>query len=129
MRNASTIRSTVRGLTRVQGVWTGGGAAASCTKAAADHNDGILGVAYNVATGKYKVAFSDVGQQIVFADCKVCGLTGVPPVTANVLRGTYDRAAKTVEVEFYDLAGALIDLLVTDKVLCVFEMSNFAPDT
>lgn len=129
MRQAYPIRSTVSGITRLQGVWTGGGAAADCTKEDEDHNEGIAAIEYNAATGKYLVTFNDVGQQLVYASCEVAGATTEPPVKANVLRGTYDRAEKTVEVEFYKHDGSLIDLLTTDKVMCVFEMSSYAPDT
>lgn len=128
MRNAFPKRTTVPGLTQVQGVWTGGGAAANCSKAAADHNEGIASIAYNAATGLYLVTFTDVGQQLVYASCEVAGLTTVAPVKASVIRGSYSRSAKTCQVEFYDHAGALIDLLTTDKVMCKFEFSNFAPD-
>ena len=128
MRQAYPIRSTAGGLTRMQGVWTGGGAAANCSRAAADHNKGISSVAYNGATGKYLVTFTDVGQQIVYADAQVSGLTGVAKVVCNVLRGSYDRTAKTVQVEFWKHDGSLIDLLTTDKVMFVFETAQNAPD-
>ena len=125
--NASAVRSTIPGVHKVQGVWTGGGAAANCTHAAADWSKGIASLNYNAATGKYKITFTDVGQQIVGHNIRVCGLTGVDQVTVNLLRGTFSSTAKTVEVEFSDLAGTLLDLLTTDKVLVDVDFVRMAP--
>lgn len=125
--NASEVRSTLPGVHKVQGVWTGGGAAADCSHAAADWSRGVASIAYNGATGKYLITFTDVGQQIVGHNIRVCGLTTVATVTANLLRGSFDSAAKTVQVEFYDLGGSLIDLLTTDKVLVDVEFVRAAP--
>jgi hypothetical protein len=125
--NASCVRSTIPGVHKVQGVWTGGGAATSCTHVATDWSRGIASLAYNAATGKYLLTFTDGGQQIVGHNIRVCGLTGVDPVTVNLLRGTYSTSAKTVQVEFSDLSGALIDLLATDKVLIDVDFTRAAP--
>ncbi len=125
--NASVVRSTIPGVHKVQGVWTGGGAAADCTHDADDWSRGVASLAYNSATGKYLLTFTDGGQQIVGHNIRVCGLTGVDPVAVNLLIGSYDSAEKTVEVEFSDLAGGLLDLLTTDKVLVDVDFVRAAP--
>jgi hypothetical protein len=91
-------------------------------------SDGITGLTYNAATGLYLLGFTDVGQQIVQTDINVCGLTTVAPVKAKIIRGSLDAAAKTVEVEFYNSAGSLIDLLTTDKVMITVEMTTIGPN-
>lgn len=125
--NAFPIRSTIPDTVKVQGVWTGGGAGQDCTHVAADWNRGVASVVYNSATGKYLMTFMDVGQQIVGHNIRVCGLTGVDPVVVNLLIGTFSTSAKTVEVEFSDLAGTLIDLLTTDKLLVDVEFAKNGP--
>lgn len=125
--NSTPVTSTLPGVQKVQGVWTGGGAGTSCTHAAADWSRGIASLAYNAAAGKYLLTFTDCGQQIVGHNIRVCGLTGVDPVTVNLLRGTFSSSAKTVQVEFSDLGGTLIDLLTTDKVLVEVDFVRYAP--
>lgn len=131
MRNAYPKRCSLPGVTVVQGVWTGGGAGAACTKAAADHSEGIASVAYNSATGKYLVTFTDVGQQIVGGSVEVYRRTSDEPMVGNLVRGGYSRSAKTVEFTVHEMLDAtcnLTDLLTTDQVCITVEFSNFAPD-
>lgn len=125
--NATEVRSTLPGVHKVQGVWTGGGAAQNCTHVAADWSRGVASLDYNGATGKYLLTFTDVGQQIVGHNIRVCGQTGEDPVEVNLLRGTFSTTTKSVEVEFSDLTGALLDLLSTDKVLIDVDFVRFAP--
>ncbi len=125
--NATPVRSTIPGVYKVQGVWTGGGAATDCTHAAADWSKGITSVTYNSATGKYLITFTDVGQQIVGHNIRVCGATTVDPVAVQLIRGSLSTSAKTVQVEFSDLAGGLLDLLSTDKLLIEVDFVNSAP--
>ncbi len=122
--NAFPVRSTVPDVVRVQGTWTGGGAAADCTHTATDWNRGIASFVYNGATGKYKITFQDCGQQIVDYSLKVEGATGVDPVHGQVIAGTFSASAKTVEVEF---GATLIDLLTTNKIHVTFEFAKNAP--
>lgn len=122
--NAFPVRSTVPDTVRVQGTWTGGGAAADCTVTAGDWNRGIESFKYNSATGKYKITFRDCGQQIIDYSLKVEGDTGVDPVHASVIAGTFSSSAKTVEVEF---GATLIDLLTTNKIHVTFEFAKNAP--
>jgi hypothetical protein len=111
-------------------VWTGGGAAADCTNASGDLSKGIASLKYHAATGIYTLTFTDVGQQIVGDNIKVCGLTTVRPVLAKIIRGSFSRSAKTVDVEFYTCdTGALIDLLTTDKVMISVDMATVGPDS
>ncbi len=122
--NAFPVRSTIPDLIEVAGVWTGGGAAADCTHAAADWNRGIASVAYNAATGKYLVTFVDCGQQIVKYSIQVEGDTGVDPVVGMVVAGSYSQSAKTVALEF---GATLIDLLTTNKLHLSFTFAKNGP--
>lgn len=114
----------------VGGVWTGGGAAASCTQSSADWNRGIASVAYNAATGKYLVTFTDCGEQILpGSKVEVCRAAAAAPLLANIVRGSYDASAKTVEIEVWDVdsTAALTDLAATDKLLLSFHFSVNKP--
>jgi hypothetical protein len=126
--NAFPVRSTSPDTVKVQGVWTGGGAAADCTHDAADHSHGIASVKYDSATGKYKITFVDVGQQIVGGDIKVCraAASGAHLVT-NIVRSTLSTSEKTVEFEVSDLSNTLTDLLTTDKILVNVEFAKNGP--
>ncbi len=121
--NAFPVRSTVPDTVKVQGTWTGGGAAASCTHDPLDWNRGIASVVYT-ATGKYTVTFVDCGQQIVDYSIQVEGGTGVDPVVGQVIAGSFDSAAKTVDLEF---GATLIDLLTTDKLHLTFTFAKNGP--
>lgn len=114
----------------VGGVWTGAGAAASCTQVSTDWNRGIASVAYNAATGKYLVTFYDCGQQILpGTDVKVCRAAGAAPLLVNVVLSTYSATAKTVEIEVWDVdsTAVLTDLAATDKLLLSFHFSVNKP--
>ncbi len=124
--NASEVRSTIPGVHKVQGVWTGAGGTADCTHDSADWSRGIASLAYT-SSGKYLMTFTDGGQQIVGHNIRVCGQAGEDPVVVNLLRGTYSSSAKTVSVEFSDLAGGLINLLATDKILIDVDFVRAAP--
>lgn len=128
--NTSPYRSTIPGIDCVQGVWTGGGAAANCTRAAGDWNRGIASVNYNAATGKYLVTFIDVGTQIVWGRCEVMGAAGAAGKQVNVVRSTFNATAKTVQIEVWDTATpSLVDLAATDKLCLKFEFSKNNPAT
>lgn len=122
--NAFPVRSTCPDTVKVQGTWTGGGAAADCTHVATDHNHGIASVAYNGATGKYLVTFVDCGQQIVDYSIQVEGATGVDPVVGQVIADSFSASAKTVALEF---GATLIDLLTTNKLHLTFQFAKNAP--
>ncbi len=126
--NASVVRSTIPGVHKVQGVWTGGGAGTSMTHAAADWSKGIVSVTYHTDAGKYLITFTDVGQQIVGHNCKVCRPTdGDDPVVVNLRRGSFDSAAKTVEIEIADMDGTAYDLATDELLLIDVEFALFAP--
>ncbi len=126
--NATVVRSTLPGVHRVQGVWTGGGAGANCTLATGDWSRGIASVNYTSATGCYTITFTDVGQQIIGWNIKSGQETGVNPLCFIVRNGTFSASTKTViiEVSASD-SGTLTDLLTTDKLYISFEFVNFAP--
>ncbi len=123
--NAFPVRSTVPDIVRVQGLWTGGGAAANMAVTSGDWNKGIASVAYNSATGKYLVTFIDCGDQIVWADAKVFRpTTGDDPLPANILLATFSASAKTIQVEF---GATLTDIDTDEKVGFVFEFAKNGP--
>ncbi len=121
--NAFPVRSTIPDTVKVQGVWTGGGAAANCTHADADWNRGIASVVYT-ATGIYTITFLDCGQQIVDYSLQVENATGVDPVVGKLVAGSFSSSAKTVSVEF---GATLADLLTTDKLHITFEFAKNGP--
>lgn len=131
--NGSNIKTSLPGVRKVQGVWTGGGAAANCTKASGDLSQGISSVAYNAATGKYKITFTDVGQQIVGGSVEVMrAIATTTPMVANIGRATFSRSAKTVEFYVTQLSAAtnpLTDLLTTDKVCINIEFGSVGPNS
>lgn len=123
--NAHVVKSTLPGLIRVQGLWTGGGSAEDMTITSGDWSRGIASVAYNGATGKYIVTFTDCGQQIVWADARVLRpASGDDPLPANIDWDSYDATAKTILVEF---GATLTDIDTDEKVAFVFEFAAFAP--
>ncbi len=125
--NAYPSRTSVPGLQKVQGVWTGGGAAADATHSAGDWSKGIASVVYT-ATGKYTIAFTDVGQQIVGHKITFGQATGVNPLSYIVVNGSFSTTTKSVDVEFSASdSGTLTDLLVTDKLYIEFEFAKQAP--
>lgn len=117
----------------VGGVFTGGGAAASCTKATADWSRGISSVTYNAATGKYLVTFVECGEQILPGTVvDVFRPAGAVPLEVNVVRGSYSASAKTVQIEVWTsgtdlVAPALVDLATTDKLMLSFHFSVNKP--
>ena len=120
--------TTLPGTFKAQGVWTGGGAATNCTKAAADWNRGIASVNYTAATGIYTITFLDVGQQIVGHKIGFGQQTGVNPLAYCVRNGSFSATTKSVIVEFSASdSGTLTDLLTTDKLYIEFEFATSPP--
>jgi hypothetical protein len=118
MGQAYVAKATFPDTIRVLGKWTGGGAAAAMTKAAADPSRGIASIAYNAATGKYLITFVDVGSAIVAYNITCASTTGVLPKDCNLILGSFSQATKSVQLEVWtratDLAAAaLVDLLNT----------------
>ena len=129
--SANLVRSTL-GKQGVGGVWTGGGAAANCSKSSSDWSSGITSVNYNAATGKYRITLSQFGQQLVGGDIKVCRAAGDAPLLANIVRSTLtvsspDAATLDFEVWDVDATAALTDLATTDKLLVNLEFASAAP--
>lgn len=116
--NASPVRANIP-KREVCGVWTGGGAAADCTKTSTDWSKGISSVAYNAATGKYRITLSEAGQQLLPGSrIEVCVAAGSAPKFANIVRSSLD--SDSVDFEVWSESGgalALTDLATTDKVL------------
>jgi hypothetical protein len=118
----------------VSGVWTGGGAAANCTKSSSDHSRGITSVNYDGATGKYTITLSDWGQQLLpGSKVSICRDAAAAPLLVNLVRGSFavaaDGASASVDFEVWDVDGvsALTDLAVTDKALIDLVFAAAAP--
>ena len=127
--NAFPVRSSVPDIVKVQGVWTGGGAAADCSHVATDWNRGIVSIVYTAATGIYTITFRDVGKAIVGWNISTGQQTGVNPLAFIIQNGSFSTATKSViiEVSASD-SGTLTDLLTTDKLYVNFEFAKNGPD-
>ena len=124
---AFPVRASIPDLYEVRGKWTGGGAAADMTNPDADWSRGIESVKYNAATGKYKVKFVDVGQQLVDASANVLrDDSGDDPIFAVVIWDSLDLVAKTIEVEFGG-AAILADIATDTKVCFHFVWARQSP--
>lgn len=103
----------------VCGTWTGGGAAANCSKADADHSAGITSVAYDGATGKYVITLKEWGQQLLpGSHIEVHRAAGAAPLVVNIVRAiTVSGDSATVNFEVWDMATpSLVDLETTDTI-------------
>ncbi len=122
--NATVVRSTIPGVHKVQGVWTGGGANADCTLEDGDWSRGIAALAHygTSGSGQYLLTFTDCGQQIVGSSIVVTRPTGSAVRGVLMVTDSFDPVAKTVLLEF-DIG----DLPVEDKVLVSVDFVSFAP--
>lgn len=109
---------------QVKGTWTGGGAAANCSRAAADWSRGIASVNYNAATGKYIITLVEgaAGEQLLpGSNIVVHRAAAAIPLLVNLIRGAFDADAGTVTFEVWApsteaVASALTDLALTDTI-------------
>lgn len=125
--NSSPVRANIP-KREVCGVWTGGGAAANCTKTSTDWSRGITSVNYNAATGKYRITLTEAGQQLLpGSHIEICRAAGAAPLLANIVRSTLDSDSVDFEVWDVDAGSALTDLATTDKLLInlVFATASF----
>lgn len=98
---------------RLRGRWTGGGAAADCTRTS---GRGISTVTYNSATGQYKITFANVGEVFLGALFSVQGAAGA--ATSFIARPTvYSASAKTLTFDVTDVATPTNhDLALTEVI-------------
>ena len=80
-------------------VFTGAGAA-DCVKV---DGDGIASIAYSAATGEFLLTFTDVGVSILWMDVQCHTADGSAPTFGKTV-GTVSLSAKTIPLEFWDLA-------------------------
>lgn len=110
----------------VAGIWTGGGAAANCTRTSTDHGAGITSVNYNGATGKYRITVTEWGTQLLpGTHIEVHRAAGGAPRVVNVIRTiTAGTNSATIDFEVWDMATpSLVDLVNTDVITITL---NFA---
>ena len=99
--NAYPKRVLEPNLRTVSGVFTGA-AAANMVKVT---GKGITSLAYNAATGKFLLNFTDVGVEIRGWRIHVGANTGVAPPVGSLVLGSFSASAKTCQVEFWDMAA------------------------
>jgi hypothetical protein len=114
--NNYPVKCSIPDTVEVAGVWTGAGAA-NMTKTSGDWSKGIASVNYAAATGKFTITFTDVGYQIIGAEVTVMRPDGTAPLVGNIVRGSFSQSAKTVPVQFWDMATpSLANPAATDRV-------------
>ena len=100
---------------RLRGRWKGGGAAADCTR---ESGRGIASVAYNGATGRYKITFAEVGEVYLGAVFSVQGAAGA--ATSFMARPTvYSATDKTLTFDVTDLATPTNHDLATSEYVTI----------
>lgn len=100
---------------RVRGRWTGGGAAADCTRTS---GRGITSVKYNSATGRYIITFDSVGEVFLGALFSVQGAAGA--ATSFIARPTvYSASGKTLTIDVSDLATPTNHDLALTEILTI----------
>ncbi len=99
----------------VIGAWLGGGTSADCTR---QSGRGITSVAYNSATGQYKITFREVGKVYLGALFSVQGAAGA--ATSFIARPTvYSASGKTLTFDVTDLATPTNHDLATTEVVTI----------
>lgn len=119
----STVKTNIGGEVQlVQGTWVGGGAATNCTRTSTDQGAGITAVAYNAATGKYRITLTEWGQQLApGTHIEVHRAAGAAPRIVNVVRAAPSvatgGATATIDFEVWDMATpSLVDLTTADTI-------------
>lgn len=110
------------------GVFTGGGAAANCTKTTGAIQGGIASVNYNAATGKYRITFHDVGQQVLRVLATVGRADAAVPLFVIPIHSSFSRANKTLDINVRTEA-ALTDLAATDQLQLEVTFTDIGPNT
>jgi hypothetical protein len=128
MGNAFPARNADGDLVTVHGQFTGGGAAANCTKTSGAINTGISSVNYNAATGKYLVTFQDVGQQLVEFRACVGRADAAVPLFVIPIHGSLSLTSKTLPINVRTEA-ALTDLATTDKLFITAVWARKGPNS
>ncbi len=126
--NRTVIRSVIPGDWKANGVFTGGGAAANCTKTTGAVQGGIASVNYNAATGKYRITFVDVGQQIIRFLGTVGRADAAVPLFVIPIHSSFSRANKTLDINVRTEA-ALTDLATTDQLQLEVVFTDIGPNT
>ncbi len=96
--------------------FTGGGAAADCTKTASAGGRNVTSCTYNAATGCYKITFADVGEVFLGAFFEVMAATGA--ATQFVVHPiAYSATTKTLTICVTDVATPTAHDLATTEQL------------
>jgi len=109
---AALIPNTVR----VTGRWAGGGAASDCTKV---KSAGITSVAYNAATGAYKITFDNVGEVFLGGTIQVHSTAGTTATARVVNTQAYSSTNRTLTIFVVDVATPTAKDLATTEELWI----------
>lgn len=121
-QGASASGAGVGPLVKMVGYYTGAGAA-NLTKVLAP---GIASIT-RTAVGKHTVVFTDVGGDLIGANIVVHTAANALPQIGKIVPATYNAAAKSVDIELWDLgvvSGALADAPAASRVLMEFSWSK-----
>lgn len=126
--NRFPVRANAPSLWTAHGVFTGAGAAANCTKTTGAVQGGIASVNYNAATGKYRITFVCVGQQILQFRATVGRADAAVPLFAFPVHSSFNRTNKTLDINVRTEA-ALTDLAATDQIQIEVDFTDLGPNT
>lgn len=126
--NRFPVRANAPSLWTAHGVFTGAGAAANCTKTTGAVQGGIASVNYNAATGKYRITFVNVGQQILQFRGTVGRADAAVPLFVIPIHSSFNRANKTLDINVRTEA-ALTDLAATDQIQIEVDFTDLGPNT
>lgn len=126
--NLYPVRANAPSMYTAHGVYTGGGAAANCTKTTGAVQGGVASVNYNAATGKYRITFVDVGQQILQFRATVGRADAAVPLFVIPIHSSFNRGNKTLDINVRTEA-ALTDLAATDQIQIEVDFTNIGPNS
>lgn len=115
------MRALDRGAVKLFGGGTGGGAAAALT---AIKGPGVSSIAYNAATGKYRITLADKFNSFLMASFLVIDPTSVDDWEVQVESESV-ATNKTVDIAVFK-GGALTDLTTDEKLKFELSLSNTA---
>lgn len=104
----------------VEGVWKGAGDANMTQDSATYWGRGIASVNYNAAAGKFIITLQEQvgGQQLLpGSHVTVHRAAGAAPLVCNIVADSWSASARTINVEFWDVATpSLTSPATTDRV-------------
>ena len=121
-RNFAPLRALDREVVKVFGGGTGGGAAANMS---AIKGAGVSSIAYNAATGKYRITLADKFNSLLMASFLVIDPAAGIDDWEVVIEAEDVASAKTIDIAVFK-GGALADMATTEKLKFELSLSNTA---